>query len=300
MPENSDPSGSTGSAFSASPPTRVDLHSHTIASDGILTPELLVDFAVERGIGILAVTDHDTTNGLAEAISRAAGRVELWPGVELSTDVPGSEVHVLGYFIDYQDVALNETLARLRESRLDRGEEIVRRLNELGLPVSWERVRELAGAGAVGRPHIAQAMVEAGHVATFRDAFDHYIGRNGPAYVERVKLTPPESIDLILRSGGMPVLAHPTYIAPEGDKTFDLRGYVAELLPAGLVGIEAYYGSYTPEQSREMQSIAAELGLIPTGGTDYHGGNVSSTMLGDVEVPWATVERMRAWRAGRR
>lgn len=291
--QNDSPKRSSGS------PGKIDLHTHTIASDGALSPEELVDLAVERGLAVLAVTDHDTTDAVDAAQAHAAERLEVWPGVEISTDVPGSEVHVLGYFVDQHHPALVATLARLREGRLHRAERMVEKLAELGLPVSWERVRELAGEGAVGRPHVAQALVEAGHVATFREAFDRYIGRNGPAYVERYKLTPTDAIRLILAAGGLPSLAHPIYIgaaAAETGAQFDLRAYLPELVAAGLVGIEAYYSDYTPEVSSQILAIARDNNLIPTGGTDFHGGSVNQVILGGVDVPWRTVELMREWR----
>ena len=277
---------------------RVDLHTHTTASDGVLTPHELVDLAIERGLVLIAITDHDTTAGIDAAQAHAAGRLEVWPGVEISTDVPGSEVHILGYFIDHHRPDFTATLAELRESRLHRAEQMVQKLAELGVPVSWQRVKELAGLGAIGRPHVAQALLEAGHVSTFREAFDRYIGRTGPAYVERYKLTPVEAIGLILDAGGMPVLAHPIYIGPaaETGEQFDLRGYLPELVRAGLAGIEAYYPNYTPEVSRDLLAIAQEFGLIPTGGSDFHGPTVNQVVLGEVDVPWSTVERMREWR----
>ena len=280
---------------------RIDLHTHTTASDGLLTPEELVDLAVERGLTVLAITDHDTIEGIDAAMAHARGRLEVWPGVEISSDVPGSEVHLLGYFVDHHQPSFVATLTTFRESRLRRAEQMVRRLADLGLPVTWQRVRELAGAGAVGRPHIAQALLEAGYVTTLAEAFDRYIGRGGPAYVERHKLTPVEAIRLIHDAGGMPSLAHPIYIgaASETGEQFDLRAYLPKLVQAGLVGVEAYYPDYTPKVTRDILAIADEFQLIPTGGTDFHGRGVHQVMLGDVEVPWATIERMRQWRSAK-
>ena len=277
---------------------RVDLHAHTTASDGLLTPEELVNLAVERGLAVLAVTDHDTADGIDAAMAHADGRLEIWAGVEISTDVPGSEIHMLGYFVDHHRPGLAAILAKLRESRLGRAERMVQKLGDLGMPVSWERVRELAGPGSVGRPHVAQAMLEAGHIAEFREAFDRYIRRNGPAYVERYKLTPAEAIRLILAAGGMPVLAHPVYIgaASETGAQVDLSAHLPGLVQAGLVGIEAYYPDYTPELSRQILAIAREHHLLTTGGTDFHGRGAHQVILGDVDVPWASVEAMREWR----
>ena len=277
---------------------RVDLHVHTTASDGQMTPSELVEFALERGLRLLAITDHDSTNGVVEALARAQGTpLEVWPGVEISTDVPRSEVHMLGYFVDINNAEFQETLARLRDSRIQRAQQIVAKLNSLGMEISYDRVRELAGSGAVGRPHIAQAMVEKGYVESIRDAFNLYLSRNGPAYVERFKLTPVEALQLIRRAGGMPVLAHPTYISPGEDSDFDLTAFVRQLVDAGLVGIECYYGDYPPATVEQLCEIARQFDLIPTGGTDFHGRGMYPTDLGDREIPPETIERMRRWRA---
>ncbi|MFQ6020156.1 MAG: PHP domain-containing protein, partial [Dehalococcoidia bacterium] len=161
--------------------SRADFHTHSSYSDGVLSPSELIDLAYRRGVRIMALTDHDITDGLPEGFE-AAGRYPdftLIPGIEVSTDVPGNEVHVLGYFIDWRSRDFQTKLASLRDSRLDRGRRIVEKLEALGLPLSWRRVQEIAGVGAVGRPHIAQALVEAGHVSTVNEAFDLYISRNG-------------------------------------------------------------------------------------------------------------------------
>jgi predicted metal-dependent phosphoesterase TrpH len=162
--------------------------------------------------------------------------------------------------------------------------------------VSFERVREIAGTGAIGRPHVAQALVEAGHVRTTKDAFDLYLHRNGPAYADRFKLTPSEAIQLIQRAGGMAVLAHPTYINPGDGAGFDLTTLVRGLIDVGLVGMECYYGDYSPETKRNLSKIARQLGLIPTGGSDFHGGNTPASDLGGLDVPAETIEKMREWR----
>jgi predicted metal-dependent phosphoesterase TrpH len=277
---------------------KVDLHAHTTASDGVLTPSELVELALERGLRLLAITDHDSTNGVAEALARAAGTpLEVWPGIEISTDVPQAEVHMLGYFVDTANQNFQETLTKLRDSRVLRAQQMVAKLNALGMPLTFERVRQIAGTGAVGRPHVAQAMVEKGYVQTTRDAFNLYLSRNGPAYVERFKLTPIEALQHIRSAGGMPVIAHPTYINPGEGSGFDLTAFVRELADAGLVGIECYYGDYPPETVENLCNIAREFDLIPTGGSDFHGRGVFSADLGDLKVPDESIERMRLWRA---
>jgi 3',5'-nucleoside bisphosphate phosphatase len=281
---------------------RIDLHTHTTASDGLLTPKQLIDLALERGLRLIAITDHDSTDGVGAAIAAAAGSsLEVWSGVEISTDVPRAEVHMLGYFVDHHQPRFQATLSQLRESRIGRGRQMVEKLGSLGMPITWARVQELAGAGAVGRPHVAQALVEAGYVSSFREAFDRYIGRNVPAYVERYKLTPAEAIQLILQAGGLPSLAHPIYIgaAAETGAQFDLRSLLPELIDAGLAGIEAYYADYSPETSREILAIAREFRLIPTGGTDFHGLAGHQVLLGEVVVPEETPRLMLEWRKSR-
>ena len=277
---------------------RIDLHAHTTASDGVLTPSELVEFAIERRVHLLGITDHDSTEGIVGALNRADGTpVEVWPGVELSTDVSNSEVHMLGYFVNLRNKEFQEILARLRDSRVWRAQQMVIKLTELGMPLNFERVQEIAGTGSIGRPHVAQALLEKGYVRTTKDAFDLYLGRNGPAYVERFKLTPVEAVQLIVKAGGMPVLAHPTYINPGEDSGFELSTFVHELIGEGLVGLECYYGDYPPEIIRGLCKIAREFDLIPTGGSDFHGRGMHTADLGDPEIPQETIDRMRAWRA---
>lgn len=277
---------------------KIDLHLHTTVSDGRLPPTELVRLAHRNGVTRLAVTDHDTTDGLAEAEAEAARLgMELIAGIELSADVPGSEVHVLGYFLDYQQPAFQRELARFRAGRVDRARGMVDRLAALGKSISWQRVRELAGEGSVGRPHIAQALLEAGHVTSITEAFDLYIGRNGPAYVERAKLTPVEAIALIHSVGGMAVVAHPR----ETEGTLEM---VPELAAAGLDGIEVYYyHDYGPGSIEELLDLAARYDLVPTGGSDFHGfpmgGDVVANEPGSVDIPPEVVDRLRQRREAR-
>ena len=277
----------------------VDLHLHTTFSDGTLTPTEMVDLCVERGLKIICISDHDTTDGLAETFEAAKKYPDLTviPGVELSTDVPGGEIHVLGYFLDVKDVGLQRVLGRFRQGREGRAEKMVENLNGLGLNITWDRVKEIAGEGAIGRPHIAHALVEAGYVQYPKDAFDKYISRDGPAYVERMKLTPEEAIKLILDHGALPVMAHPTYSAAKSDRDgiSSLRQVLADLKQAGLVGMEVYYGDYTPEQVAELAAFAKEFDLIPCGGSDYHAsGNPGEPEPGSVGPPMSTIEALQA------
>jgi predicted metal-dependent phosphoesterase TrpH len=270
--------------------SRVDLHIHSTASDGALSPEEVVGESVRRGLSVIALTDHDTVNGLAPALAAAEAfpGLRVVPGVELSTDVAQGEVHVLGYFIDYSDGELLARLERMRNSRRERAQEMIARLGDLGVNIDWSRVQEIAGEGSVGRPHLAQAMVEGGYVGSLKEAFNSYIGRGGPAYVERRKLTPAAAVELILRVRGLPVLAHPLTVA-------DPETLVIELKSAGLIGIEVYYKDYSAADVGKLLSLAESHQLAVTGGSDYHGLDTESEAgIGSVEVPLSAAEHLMA------
>ena len=270
-----------------------DLHTHSTVSDGRLTPTRLVDLAYERGVRILSLTDHDIVDGLDEAFEAAARYPDLTliPGIEMSSDVPGTEVHILGHFIDWHHRRLHEKLLLVQDSRLNRARKMVEKLAELGKPISWERVQSIAGEGAVGRPHVALAMVEAGHVASVNEAFDRYLSRTGPAYVERYRLSPTEIVELLLDAGGLATLAHPREIRNLGA----LEGFLEETTRAGLTGMEVYYQDYSPEDIADLRRIAERFGLIPLGGSDFHGmGGPQEREPGDIPLPIEPVERLLA------
>ena len=280
----------------------VDLHLHTTFSDGKLTPMELVKLCSARGLKTIAITDHDSTEGISEALQAAKNltKISIIVGVELSTDVPGSEIHLLGYFVDYEEKGFQDTLSRFRDGREERAQKMVERLGELGVPVDWNRVQELSDGGAIGRPHIAQAMVESGYVKYPRDAFDRYLGRNGPAYVERIRLTPVEAVQTLVANGAIPVIAHPTFSVTGMDASGkgDLNRILLELKSAGLMGMEVYYGNYTPDIVATLQEIADENGLIPCGGSDYHAsGNPGEAQPGTVGPPFETIEALYAAKA---
>ncbi len=266
----------------------VDLHIHSTASDGKFSPSAIVSKAVEIGLKVISITDHDSTDGVAPALkaAKAFPGLTFIPGVEISTDLPDGEAHILGYFIDYASPDFQKELLRFRDSRLGRGRRMVAKLNELGIKIDWARVQTIAGDGAIGRPHVAQAMLEKGYIKTFVEAFDKYIGHGGPAYVEREKMTPEEAVALVLRAKGIPVLAHPfTVKKPEA--------MVKSLKKTGLMGIEAYYKDNTPAATAATLKLAKKYGFIATGGTDYHGiGDSHEVMLGGVEVPLKAAERL--------
>lgn len=270
--------------------SRVDLHIHSTASDGRLNPADIVRQAAEQGLSAIAIADHDSVDGIVPALvaAKAFPELRVIPAIELSTDVPQGEVHVLGYFIDYADREFQVTLERMRHSRLHRAQGMIAKLKNFGIYIDWERVREIAGTGSIGRPHIAQAMLEKGYITSFKEAFDKYISRDGPAYVEREKMTPVEAVELLLQVNGLPVLAHPfTAKNPEM--------LIAGLRAAGLIGIEAYYDGYTADEISRLVSLAGKYGLIVTGGSDYHGLEATNeTMIGGVDVPLESVERLIA------
>ena len=270
--------------------SRVDLHIHSTASDGSLNPADIVRQAAERGLSAIALADHDTVGGIVPAIEAAKTfpKLKVIPAIELSTDVPQGEVHVLGYFIDYADREFQVTLERMRYSRLRRAQGMIAKLKNFGIYIDWERVQEIAGTGSMGRPHIAQAMLEKGYITSFKEAFDKYISRDGPAYFEREKMSPVEAVALILQVSGLPVLAHPFTAS-------NTETLIAELKAAGLIGIEAYYDGYTADEISRLVSLAERYGLIATGGSDYHGlETASEIVLGSVDVPMESVERLIA------
>jgi 3',5'-nucleoside bisphosphate phosphatase len=261
--------------------SKVDLHIHTIASDGKFSAEEIVSRAHEIGLNYIAITDHDSIEGVApaqEAATHLSG-ITVIGGVEINTDTPSGELHILGYLCDCENQELKDTLERLRSSRIERAKKMVNKLRSMGLKIDYGRVEELAGVGSVGRPHVAQALLEKGYIYTFKEAFSKYIGYGGPAYVERDKITPAGAVGLILKSHGVPVLAHPfTGENPES--------IVSMLKPAGLMGIEVYYGSYTAEQVQTLLALATQYNLVPTGGSDFHGlDGIAEPQLGTVEVP---------------
>jgi len=269
---------------------KADLHLHTTASDGRLEPRELVSLAVRVGLNVIAITDHDTIDGIAPALAAAKilSSFKVIPGVEINTDVPDGEVHILGYFIDYTDRKLAAGLQRLRDSRLGRAQQMIAKLEKLGIKIEWQRVSELAQGGSVCRPHIAQALFEKGYVVSEKEAFDRYIGHAGPAYVERYKLLPVEAVKLIIDAQGLPVLAHPEGIS-------DLKKLVPELKDMGLVGIEVYYKDYTSDVISGLLKIAKQYTLVPTGGTDYHAfGDSSEVMIGGALVPSQSVDKLFA------
>ncbi len=270
-------------------PVEIDLHLHTTASDGTLTPRQLIDQVATTSLKVVAVTDHDSTDGLIEAAEAAEAHPHLTviPGIELATATDTSDMHLLGYFIDAKNAEFQATVERFRSERVEVARAMVKRLGELKRPVSWERVTEMAN-GSVGRPHIARAMVEAGHVESVVEAFDRYLGDDGIARVPRPKLHPVEALELIHSAGGVGSIAHPRTVK-------DLDILVRQLVDAGLVGIEVYAEKYASERRDSYLDIATRYDLVPSGGTDYHAlGARNETLPGTNGPPPDTVSKLLA------
>jgi predicted metal-dependent phosphoesterase TrpH len=250
----------------------------------------LVTRAASLGIEVLAITDHDTTVAIPAALAEAQRRsITVVPGVEISTVSGREEIHLLGFFVDLANAELQSLLTRTREARRERAQQMLVRLANLGFPVDWERVIAISrGSSSIGRPHVAASLIEAGHVSSWDEAFDLWIGRGRPAYVERYKLAPEAAIQLVRRSGGLAVLAHPFIYGRYGERkaSLDLGRWLPRLREAGLEGIEVYYPNYPRRARRQLLALAIKYGLLITGGSDYHGGMFGHG-LGSVSVPWA-------------
>ncbi len=264
-----------------------DLHCHTTASDGTAAPAQLVRQAKDFGLKALGITDHDTVSGVQEALDEGKRLgIEIVPGLELNTDFEGVELHVLGYYPDLEAPALHEALARMRDARLSRLRAMLEKLAGLGIDIRVERVLQIAGEGSVGRPHVAQALQELGYAKDIRDAFDRYLGPGRPAYVSRYKLTPEQGIELVASVRGIAVLAHPGSAGRDE--------LIPRLVQTGLRGIEVYHTNHDKEMERKYAGIAEEMGLIMTGGSDYHGpGRKEGIRLGDRTVSLTVVQELK-------
>ncbi len=248
---------------------RLDLHLHSTHSDGSQPPAEIIAMAHKADVRALAITDHDILTGLPDAVEAARPLgIDVIPGVEISSRFDDDELHILGYYFDPADPTLLARLKTLRESRHRRNPLIVERLRDLGVSLTHDEVRELAGTDAVGRPHIARLLMEKGHVKTAKEAFDRYLARGKAAYVARELPEPTEAIRWIRDAGGVAVLAHPLWVKRTGEA---LRKLCEKLKEAGLGGIEVHYSTHTPQQTSDFLNLARHLDLLVTGGSDYHG-----------------------------
>jgi predicted metal-dependent phosphoesterase TrpH len=266
---------------------KADLHTHTIFSDGALSPEDLVRKAKEIGISSLGITDHDSISGFQEATVTAKKLgIDIIPGIELSATHRNNEVHILGYYIDCKNGKLLEALAVFRQNRFHRAERIVNKLNRMNVPLKMESVLDNSDGDVIGRPHIATAMVNGGHIESYREAFDKYIGNGRPAYEKKIQLSVKETIDLIAEAGGLSFLAHPGYAVDEN--------VLLEIIRTGIDGIETVYPTHTPELTCYYRGIVSEYDLLETGGSDFHGGlRDDEEYFGKTVIPCSVVETMK-------
>ena len=280
----------------------VDLHVHTTASDGTMSPAEVVRYAKEKGLRAIAITDHDTIEGLDEGIREGkVQKLEVIPGLELSVDYPKGTMHLLGYYIDPDCSQLVEKLMVVQKARSERNFKMLKKLQELGIEVGLSELKRAAGHGQIGRPHFAQIMVQKGYVNSFQEAFDHFLRKGGPAYVEKFKFSPEEAMRIIVEAGGVPVLAHPFTLNQLNKR--ELEELILELKEKGLEGIEVYYPDHTVQQREFYRYLAEKHGLFISGGSDFHGQTKEGVELGegygDIELPYSLVEELKAKRRAR-
>ncbi|MGM0446045.1 MAG: PHP domain-containing protein [Bacillota bacterium] len=269
-----------------------DLHIHTIFSDGSNKPQEIVDMAKENNFSTIAITDHDTLDGINPALEYAKDKdIEVIPAIEFSTFEGNAEIHILGYFIDHENELLRRKVKKIFDSRKIRAQKMVDLLNKQNVNITFEEVKNMAGDDYIGRPHIAKLMVKRGYINEMKDAFtDQYIANGGNAYVKKYKLSPKEAIDLILKTGGIPVLAHPVFI--NHGEPMDKQD-IKELKDNGLLGLEVYHSKHHDQTKKHYKKIALELDLLITGGSDFHGDNSPGVNLGDIRLPDRYVEKLK-------
>jgi len=266
---------------------KIDLHTHTYYSDGVLSPRELVLRAHEVGIKVLSITDHDNIDGLVEADDMAKDfGIEIIPGVELSSTLGTKDIHILGYMFDPSNRKLRDTLSFLKKERLIRAERIVRKLNNMDLPLDFDIVLEHAGMGAVGRPHIAAALVDEGLTRNYSEAFEAYIGESGPAFEPKYKISPEDAVEIIASAGGISTVAHPGWYVSENDLSYLIR--------AGIDGIEVIHPAHDDNRVRYFRGIASEYFLLESGGSDFHGGKRNDyPNFGTYTIPLDAVQAMK-------
>jgi hypothetical protein len=277
---------------------RIDLHIHSTASDGSLTPADIIDHAQKLKLAAIAITDHDSVDGSKEALQIGIPpSLHFLTGVEISAAhppfFPGSgSFHILGYAINLNHGDLNQTLNKLQDARKNRNPEILNRLNKLGFRISLEEVNQEVGEGQLGRPHIAYAMMKRGFVESIDEAFDRYLATGKPAYVDKYRIECEQAVKIIRKAGGVPVLAHPALLNIENDQELD--ALLQNLIKIGLAGIEVYYPGHSPRQISQYTELAGKYGLLMTGGTDFHGSITPKIKMGcgngDLFVPYNLYE----------
>jgi len=278
----------------------VDLHLHTTASDGVKSPSDLVRYAKTRGLQAIAITDHDTIEGLEEGLAEGE-RIgfEVIPGIEISAEHSPGSMHLLGYFIDPSHPLLKHRLEYLQKARAERNPKMVEKLNRLGVNITYEEVLEASGKGQVGRPHFAQVLMGKKYVKSFQEAFDRYLKKGAPAYVDKMRFAPGEALHFINEAKGIAVLAHPNTLGLNGYS--ELEDLILQLLKEGLRGIEVFYPEHSPADIAQYKGLAERYGLVMTGGTDYHGIEKNGLEIGvgrgEMRLPYSMVEGLKAIRS---
>lgn len=276
----------------------VDLHTHSTASDGTYTPSELIDYAHEKGLSAIALTDHDTVDGLSEALERGEKYpdLEVIPGIEYSTVRNGKDVHVVGLYINYTDENYKKSLQSFIDSRIERNRKMCQKLTDAGMPMTYEELVEENPGAVITRAHFGRLLLKKGYTTSVKEAFDRFIGDHCPCYVPREKITPQMAIEQILLAGGVPVLAHPVLYGLGRDAMDQL---VSEVADAGVVGIEAIYGTYTPQDERDMKALAEKYKLLISGGSDFHGDNKPHIDLGvgtgKMVIPYEVLEKIKEY-----
>lgn len=264
----------------------VDLHIHTKFSDGECSVQQIFGMAKERNINAISITDHDNVDSYPQAIPLGSKMgIEVITGTELSCVFNGLDIHILGYFIDLNNITLKNKLHEMKEARFIRARKMVKNLNNQGIDLRFETVLKIAGEGAIGRPHIATAMLNEELIYSFKEAFEKYIGYESPAYVEKLKLSPKEIFDLILNAGGIPVLAHPGVTRVDE--------FIPKFVKDGLVGIEAYHSEHTSTLKRFYKEYCKKNQLVLTGGSDFHSQTQTRAIIGEPKVPYSIVEKLK-------
>ena len=274
----------------------VDLHLHTTASDGVMSPSEIVRYAKAKGLQAIAITDHDTIEGLEEGLSEGEKiDFEVIPGIEISAEHSPGSMHLLGFFLDIHHPLLIERLEYLQKARAERNPKIVERLNRLGIQVSYEEVVKASGGGQIGRPHFAQVLLEKNYVRSFQEAFERFLKKGAPGYVDKFRFTAKEAIHFINEAKGVAVLAHPNTLNLNGYS--ELENLILRLVEGGLKGIEVFYPEHSILEVAQYKTLAERYGLVMTGGTDYHGIERNGLDIGigrgEMKLPYSMVERLK-------
>jgi predicted metal-dependent phosphoesterase TrpH len=277
----------------------VDLHLHTTASDGVLSPAEIVRYAKAKGLQAIAITDHDTIEGCEEGLSEGEKiGFEVIPGIEISAECSTGSMHILGFFLDIHHPLLNERLEYLQKARAERNPKMVEKLNQLRIDITYEEVLKASGGGQVGRPHFANVLLEKKYVRSFQEAFDRFLKKGAPAYVDKFRFTSKEALHFINEARGIAVLAHPNTLGVS--RYSELEKLIAQLVGEGLRGIEVYYPEHSAAEVAQYKILADRYSLLPTGGTDYHGIEKNELDIGvgrgEMKLPYSIVENMKALR----